>query len=657
MTKQRQHYIFSNESKLTTQEELTKAHAVGNQYYQPDTNVDVKPGFTRRDHEYWRSAESVAKKPHDIMRQCRLTYDQDGIIRSVIDLMVDMIIEGLEVIHPDKKINEFFDKWCKRVNLVDRAEKFANHLLVEGNVVVRRTVSRISNATLKEKVDAVAMEMVDVEPNMIPTGYIFYDPASVDLIGDQAAILSQRRKYGLLVGRNFLKNYIGTDLVERKRILQSLPKEIQTLLNNTSKDTLDSYNGSRGVIIPIPANRIYVTSLKKRDVDIWAKGPIYSILPDMVYNQKLRLAKLGALDGWNHSVRLWKLGDHNAEIFPDVGAFAKLAGILQHNVNGNTDIIWDSLINLETFYPPIEKLEKFTESYENVLIGLGIPKSLLGVDAETSSNIPSSLRNFIKRINGVRRLLLDWLNLEIGIIVKNLDIKTMPVVRFSYNNLFDQSSYFKILIELYDRSVISDRTILDKIGESFNLERHWAKEEYDLRTKDKIAPEFSPFYQPVIPDANKEIENIDGIKKEKAPNDTKKGRQPGAKDLTKRKRRFKSLSSLIALGQSIQDKLDLVLDKQFLNLYGADNKRKLTSEQKKHISHVKTMLLASLDNDNFSEKDDLLSLVNDEKVNKFIELKEKYVIDFGNVGVSDIRLINSMIYAELNSEALTDENL
>lgn len=145
---------------------------------------------------------------------------------------------------------------------------------------------------------------------------------------------------------------------------------------------------------------LYVSHYKKKDSDIWAKSFIYSILHDVIYNEKLRIAKISALDSFYNSVRLWRLGDHKEEILPDVGSINKLANILENHSGGTMDIIWDSMIDYEQYFPPVEKLQNFEENYESMLIGLGIHKSLIGGDESPSAAASAfiGLRNVLKEL-------------------------------------------------------------------------------------------------------------------------------------------------------------------------------------------------------------------------------------------------------------------
>ena len=189
-----------------------------------------------------------------------------------------------------------------------------------------------------------------------------------------------------------------------------------------------------------------------------------------------------------NSVRLWRLGDHKEEILPDVGSINKLANILENHSGGTMDIIWDSMIDYEQYFPPVEKLQNFEENYESMLIGLGIHKSLIGGDESPSAAASAfiGLRNVLKRIDAVRRALSGFVQNEIDIVCEELGFQNKPVVKYKLDDLFEQSSYFRLLVDLNDRNIISNRTIVEKVGEMYDIESERLLEEEDKRESSGI---------------------------------------------------------------------------------------------------------------------------------------------------------------------------
>lgn len=497
-------YITGNKEKQEGLEKLGKAMAgqdmaVAGFYSNLEENISVRPPFTRHTYERFRPGERIPEKDDDIMTSCRNAYQSVGVIRSVVDLITETAVEGLEIVSENEGVTNFFQGWSQNVNLRERAERFANYFVVEGNVVVRKKVGKIDIPTVRRmKRGSAATRSVS-----IPMGYIFYDPQTIRLIGGPLAIFADYKQWGIKVSAAQMQK-LKDAYAKDQEIVDKLPIEIREII--TAKGALSE------TLIPIPQDEVWVAHYKKKDSEIWAKSFIFSILHDVIYNEKLRLAKISALDSWYNSIRIWKLGDHKEEILPDSGSIVKLAKILENHAGGNLDIIWDSMLTYEQFFPPIEKLENFKENYESMLLGLGVHQTLIGGTGSTSGDSFVGLRNLMKRIDCVRRAMNDWITNEVNEVCDVMGFQERPKVRFNNDNLFDQPSYFKLLIELVDRGVISNETVVTKIGEMWDIEQSRIKSEEQSRNSKEMPEKLGPFIQPKISESNfKKNKELQGL--------------------------------------------------------------------------------------------------------------------------------------------------
>jgi hypothetical protein len=523
-------YISGNKEKQEGLEKLGKAMAsqdmaVAGFYSNLEEGISVRPPFTRHTYERFRPGERIPEKDDDIMTSCRDAYQSVGVIRSVVDLITETAVEGLEIVSENEGITNFFKSWSQNVNLRERAERFANYFVVEGNVVVRKKIGKIDIPTARRmKRGSAATKNVS-----IPIGYIFYDPQTIRLIGGPLAIFADYKKWGVKVS-NAQMQTLKDAYAKDSEIVDKLPAEIKEII--MSKGILAE------TLIPIPHDEVWVAHYKKKDSEVWAKSFIFSILHDVIYNEKLRLAKISALDSWYNSIRIWKLGDHKEEILPDSGSIVKLAKILENHTGGNLDIIWDSMLTYEQFFPPIEKLENFKENYESMLLGLGVHQTLIGGTGSTGGDSFVGLRNLMKRIDCVRRAMNDWITNEIDEVCDVMGFQDRPKVRFNNDNLFDQPSYFKLLVELVDRGVVSNETAVTKIGEMWDIEKSRIKSEEEARKNKEMPEKLGPFIQPKISESNfKKNKEMQGLVSETAGPQVppgKPGRPAGSKDTVTR---------------------------------------------------------------------------------------------------------------------------
>lgn len=565
--------------------------AFGGFYSNVEDGISVRPPFTRKAWERFRPNERIPHKDVEVMTACREAYESVGLIRSVVDLMTEIAVEGLEIVSENEGIQNFFKQWSSKVNIRERAERFANYFVVEGNVVVGRKFESIDTPTVRRMRRDSANS---AKKSKIPLDYVFYDPQTITLIGGEAAIFSGVKKWAIKINSTSITQFKALIKANSEDVLYNLSDEVKKAIIN-AKTGVD-------ITIPFKEDEVYVGHYKKKDSAVWAKSFIYSILHDVIYNEKLRMAKISALDSWYNSVRLWRLGDHKEEILPDIGSIVRLSNVLENHSGGTLDIIWDSMLSYDQYFPPIEKLENFTENYESMLLGLGIHKSLVGGNAGSSGSNDSfmGLRNLMKRIDAIRRAITDWIETEIEIISSELSFQSRPKIKFSVDNLFDQPSYFKLLTELNDRNVISNQTIVEKIGEMWEIEKSRMAKEESERKDGEIPDKYSPFIQTEIPDSNHK-KNKELIKIKQEPSNQPQnldpilptGRPDGSKDTVKRKVSKRIRASKLAEAEDFQSMTDEILDSLYFSKFGLANKRQLNLKQKEELEKAKNKVFAS----------------------------------------------------------------
>jgi hypothetical protein len=190
-------------------------------------------------------------------------------------------------------------------------------------------------------------------------------------------------------------------------------------------------------------DKIFVSYSKKDSWDDWAVPFLYSVISDIKFKDKLRQAEIAALDGVINVIRVWKLGDHKEKILPAEGAIDRLLEILETNTGGGAiDIVWDSMIDMKDYYPPIAEIlgaDKYKEVDRDILIGLGIPEVLLGGGGANFSNSFIQLKTIIERLKAVRTKITEWLDKEVQLVCKAMDIK-IPRIRFGQMNLEDEKN-------------------------------------------------------------------------------------------------------------------------------------------------------------------------------------------------------------------------
>lgn len=577
-------------------------------YTNIEPNVSVRAGASRSAYESFRPEEVIpnGRSQGDLQRVmvlCRQAYEKCGLVHSVIDMMSEFAAEGITIAHEDPKIEAWYNEWRQKVDLEDRAERFASWLCKAGNVVVHRRMGTMT-------------PLRGSRTYTIPIGYIFYDPSTVDVVGGPIGALSTQKRYALKVPISGLSRTSKPNNALEKEVYNGLPEVVKELLEGRGSKASPAGTAA----IPLPTSEIYVAYYKKDDSDIWARSFIYPILGDIIVNEKLKLAKTGALDNFNNVIRIWKLGDHKAGMFPGPAIAQRLHDILQQNTGGGTtDLIWDSLLEYEDHYPPIEKLANFTENDHAILQGLGVSEAITGgeVGGKSGSSNPVGMKNLVKRLESIRRVIRTWLEGEIAIVQAEMGFPGKPVVRFAVEDLQDEKAYYNLLVQLVDRNIISNQTVIERIKEFPDLERSRLSNEEKLRTIDALPEKAGPFHNPSLEDQQQfEMDKLklahrqnmaeggisdranttSNMARSKGTERAPRGRPAGSKDKSQRTRGPNktglSVAQLLLEASRIHDELDDRLIAQAVERAGVKDVRQLTSEQRLEVDRVKHTIFA-----------------------------------------------------------------
>ena len=272
----------------------------------------VRTGFTREDYNRFRSEEAVPQLQKEAIQMCMTAYDKVGIIRNVIDLMGDFACHGINIVHPNKRIEKFYRKWFEKIGGRDRSERFLNTLYRCGNVIVKRRTAKINKKIendLKKSIGSPDMEIEKLQVNKreIPWKLDFLNPLSIEVLGGYLASFVGDKQYALKVSklvRGMTKRAFQGGSKYNANLASQLPPDLQQAI----KEGQD--------LIPLDPSKISVFHYKKDDWLLWANPMIYAILDDVIMLEKMKLADISALDGAISNIRLWSLGDLDNKILP-----------------------------------------------------------------------------------------------------------------------------------------------------------------------------------------------------------------------------------------------------------------------------------------------------------------------------------------------------
>ena len=470
----------------------SSAHSRNTSFIDIEPSRSVRSSFLRSDYDAFRPGESVSNKQKRIIKQCMQAYDKVGIIRNVIDLMSDFSSQGLVLVHPNKTIEKFYRKWWQEIGGVDRSERFLNYLYRCGNVVTRRHTAKINRQqerNLKNSLAAdVKIETLKVSKREIPWSYDFINPLAVDIKNNGSQMVG-KPEFVLNLSKNSYEALVKTDN-SPNTIFKTLPLDIQKRLQNGDRK------------IPLDPENVQMFYYKKDDWLLWANPMIYAILDDIIMLEKMKLADVAALDGAISNVRLWTVGDLDHKIIPTKAAINKLRDILASNVGGGTmDLVWGPELKFTESQSQVYKFlggDKYQPVLTSIYAGLGIPPTLTGASSGGGySNNFVSLKTLIERLEYGREVLSQFWRHEIKIVQKAMGFRLPAEIHFDSIILSDEAAQKKLLMDLADRDIISQETLLERFREMPSIEKVRVRREERERSNDSASPKKAgPYHNP-----------------------------------------------------------------------------------------------------------------------------------------------------------------
>lgn len=585
-------------------------------------NISVREGYDRRDYDFFRPGEAIPTRDIDIIGACMQSYDRIGIVRNTIDMMSEFACQGIDLVHPNPRIEKFFKEWFNKINGKERTERILNMLFRAANVIIKRSTARISDgdAAAIQKGQAADMR-ADINkpanPMEIPWEYTIFNPLSIDVYGAELApfIGTKHFRYGVRVSEIISKKLKKPQASIESQMLNRIPKEVMDLARKGGK------------LIPLPPEKTIALYYKRDDWQVWARPMTYSILEDLIMLRKMKLADISALDGAVSHIRLWKLGSLEHRILPTEAAISRLADMLMNNVGGGSiDLIWGPELQLQETSTDISKFlgeEKYRPILNSIFAGLGIPPGLTGLPSPQGfGNNFVSLSTLIERLQYGRDILTRFWANEVRIVQQAMGFRLPAQVVFDQNTLTDEAALQRLLIDLSDRGLISDEALQERFSLVPEIERVRVRRESRMRkdgnmpfrpgpfttdTQESVKKIFAQMGQmspsdfgidPATPVTPTTTEKSGGLPREdKLKGQPGEGRPDGSVDTEPRKRREvkparSDYAEAFVWADSAHKKISELTQPAYLKSIGKKNLREASSEEIVALENFRFAVLA-----------------------------------------------------------------
>lgn len=443
------------------------------------------------------------QKDSEVMKSriaiCREMYENVGIIGNVVDLMVDFAIEGFSISHPNKPIERFFANWAKKVRLYDTVEQMLKCMYRDGNVPVlairgkldqeevtsfKRTISsadeKTTGSTIANPDPFLKVSISEKGDRVIPVAYSVLDVLKVNITG--SALLGNLT-FEYMIAADALDSLRSPKNPQEKERAALLEKQLGKDAYATLKD---------GGVITLPQDRLSMLYYKKDEFQRWANPMLWRVVDDVKFKKLLRDMDISVAESVCNVLTFIKLGKV-AEGFPAPAAkYTKLANMLK-NPSKSKIIIWDDLIDIKSEFPPVDKIlgvEKYKQVNDDIRSGLGIAEILVNGQGGNYSNSYLSVKTLLERLETGRQHIMEWLEAQVNAVALGMGFRKPASVKMRHMSLTDEAAAKQIILELYDRNLISAQTALEYMDEDPEVEIPRMQEEDDFRKANKKAYPF-----------------------------------------------------------------------------------------------------------------------------------------------------------------------
>jgi len=592
--------------------------------------ADGGPGLRAADFDWFRPNQAAPVKPKDIISFARFAYRRIGLIHNAIDLMGDFAAQGIRLVHPNKRIERFYQDWFSQVNGKQVSERLGNLLFREANVPIRHYTAKINKRKrleMQKAVGAADIKFDSDDPvifkNEIPWKYTFIDPLLVDPIGGPMHNLTNNKILALTLPPRLVQDI--------KNLQASQDPAAKEVLTKISPDILNAVANNKNKII-LPPDKTDIYYYKKDDWQLWADPMTYSAFEPLNLYQRLQLTDKAALDGAMNKIRVWKIGSLEHKLAPTAVASSTLADILGANVGGGTkDIIWGPDIELLETSSDIQSYlgeEKYKPTLMAIYASLGIPPTLTGTfgSSGTTNNF-IALKTLVERLNYVRNIIIEFWNEQIRLVQKAMGFRKPAHVEFDIMYLEDPAAMTTLLLNMADRNIISDEFVQRHVKARPDIENRRITDENKTK-ENKDMEKVSPYHQVDKDHSLKKIALQTGItspsevgvkldkkkngekslvemrevKTNSPPNQEKvapapQGRPKNSKDQSTRKpKEFtpKLKASAEIWAKQAQSKISEIINPVILASFDKSSVRSLNNQELKELEDIKFEILCNL---------------------------------------------------------------
>lgn len=230
-----------------------------------------------------------------------------------------------------------------------------------------------------------------------------------------------------------------------------------------------------------------IQDITKADYEDWATPQIYPAHKEVMFKRMMRQAEVSATESLKHAITLIKLGDVENGFIPTEEQIERVAAALAGGSQVH-HLVWDNLIEGQLLQPNVANIfdpKKYAQVDKDIYASLGVSEAVMAGKGSFANSF-MSIKLLLEKLETIRCKLEDWLRVEIKKISDAMKFRRLPVIKWGLMNLRDENSERKLWIDLYDRGIVSDESMLEQFGTDFDIETE--RQKYEKKVKESENP-------------------------------------------------------------------------------------------------------------------------------------------------------------------------
>ncbi len=411
-----------------------------------------------------------------------------------------------------------------------------------------------------------------------------------------------------------------------------------------------------------------IQDVTKADYEDWATPQIYPAHKEVAFKRLMRQAEISAAESLKHSITLIKLGNVKEGFIPTEEQIERVAAALAGGSQVH-HLVWDDLIEGQVLQPDIGKImdpKKYEQVDKDIYAALGVSQSVMSGNGSFANSF-MSIKLLLEKLETIRCKLENWLRVEIKKIADAMKFRRLPIIKWGLMNLRDENTERKLWLDLYDRGIVSDESMLERFGTDFDIETERQKYEKGIKEelnkgirkdddtfRSPVMVSQGPFKRGVLEPPKPKPAGVGGRPvKTGTPQKKKRTTKPKGMSAIRRFQQYHDFAAM-SLKTISEVATQLAVDNQ-----GIRDSRSLTKAQKANLEEIITYALAALNPETPFTKDlvyDILkgddAIFSTEKCKRIVAL---YQSEAGDASNKEERLdLMCNAFAAINADLLED---